>query len=314
LGELEGALPLSNNPGETVVVDEGDNSYPVYSRDGNRLLFVSAKRRAHNQAQVYEKNLLTGEERRITFHNGDNAFPQYHPRENLIMYSSSTDELKENPPLLKSGEPVSKLPGPYQRPFEVYTHSPTELQILRVTDHQGFDGEARFVRNQIVWTRARNDHLEIVSTAHPRQAPTRVKLTGPGEVSSYTVSADGKSRAWLEWDAAFGFPKLKLLSGSATAREIAPDAVVNKADLEFSKDGRWLLWAQPEPLSGRHSLWCYDLKTACVRQLTGKDGDRRHPTLSNDGKWLTFSTKRGSRSRIARMPFAPATESCAAAP
>src|SRR4051812_48354251 len=83
-----------------IVIEDGESSQAVYNSKGDKILFNSKKRPGHTHDQVYEKDLSTGAERRITFQNGSTFQPRYQPKDQGIIYSSSTDELKENPPLL----------------------------------------------------------------------------------------------------------------------------------------------------------------------------------------------------------------------
>src|ERR1035437_8488881 len=104
-----GPIPENKDGSLQVIIDEGDSSQAVYNTKGDKLLFVSKKRPAHVHDQVYEKDLITGIERRITFQNGSTFQPHYQPKDLWIVYSSSTDELKENPPLLNPAAVTSKM-------------------------------------------------------------------------------------------------------------------------------------------------------------------------------------------------------------
>ncbi len=55
----------------------GDNSDGRFSPDGTRVVFVSRFRPHHKQAQVYELHLGRMTEKRITYHDGDDAGPVY---------------------------------------------------------------------------------------------------------------------------------------------------------------------------------------------------------------------------------------------
>jgi Tol biopolymer transport system component len=316
-------LPEFSTTSETVLVDSGSSSQPSFSPKGDRLLFVSAQRPSHVQAQVYEKDLQTGQETRITFQNGDVSHPHYHPKEAFILYSSSTDELKENPPLLRPSTAASKLPARYQEPSEIYLHSLNGLEITRLTDTPGFDGEARFSADGklITWTRARNDKTEILQMHRSSRATKTLAKLGTNP-AHYAVSPDGKWQAWIDWDASFGVAKLKIQKGKAEPVEIMPDLIVSKGDTEFSPDSKWLFWAQFNPATTTIQLWSYELETGCARKLTDNtDGDRRHPALSPDMKRLVYSAttkptarKPNVQSRILQVGFAPPGGPCAGKP
>lgn len=279
-------------------------------------MFIAKGRKGHNHYQVYEKDLESGAERRITFQNGDTYFPEYHPKKALILYSSSTDELKENPPLLTPEQPTTKLPALFQSPVEVYSHSLDGLEITRLTSHSGFDGEARFSHDgqTIYWTRARGEKLESLAMNATNKAIRNQKGLGVN-VAQYTVSPDGKVKAWVDWDESFGVAKLKVQKGKDKAAEIVPDLVVPKTDLTFTPDSKWLLWAQLDTPSSAYQLWSLEIETLCARRLTDNTGgDRRFPAVSPDGKRLVFASVKGGRSRIAQASFSAPAGPCVASP
>ena len=74
----------------------GANSAARFSPDGSKLLFISSSRPSHRQAQVYELDLVRMQERRVTFHDGDDQGPTYASGGAKIAYSSDTDEIKED--------------------------------------------------------------------------------------------------------------------------------------------------------------------------------------------------------------------------
>ena len=81
---------------------KGQNKQARFSPEGRFILYISKDRENHKHSQVYEMDLDSREERRVTFQDGDNRDPSYHPKGQQIIYSSSTDELKENPPFIRA--------------------------------------------------------------------------------------------------------------------------------------------------------------------------------------------------------------------
>ena len=307
-------LPESKDGRIEVLVEDGESSQAVYSAKGDKLLFVSRKRPGHQQDQVYEKDLATGIERRLTFQNGNTFHPQYHPKENWILYSSSTDELKENPPLLRASQETLKLPHPYTEPFELYIHSLKEFDINRVTDHGGFDGYATFNNdgNVLTFTRVNGERSEVVVFNRSLRSAHSLKNLGSNP-SEYVHTSDGKARAWLDWEAGFTKNRIRLQKGKEEPRDVVPMDAPVKMDLNFSPDGKWLLWSQHS--SDGYDIWAADTDTLCPRRLLlNSEGERRDPVVSPDGKWLTYTLIFMGRSRIARMAFSPPSGTCPAAP
>ncbi len=309
-----GPLPENKEGLQQYIVEEGESSQAVYSPAGDKLLFVSRDRRAHRQAQVYEKDLNSGIERRITFQNGSTFSPRYHPKENMIIYSSSTDELKENPPLLNPNSVVSKLSFPYQEPLDVYLHSLKALEITRVTNHPGFDGEAWISNDgkEIRWTRVHDQGTEVVSMSRNSRVVRPIKGLGVNP-TEYVIAPDGKASAWIEWGESFGVSRLHVLKGKGPAVDVGTENIVAKTDLSFTADSKWLLWSQKDAVKPVYNLWALELATMCARPLTTAiDDERRDPTVSPDMKWLTYTMLHKERSRIARAAFSPPTGPCPA--
>lgn len=303
---------------ESILIDEGASSQPSFSPAGDRLLFVSAQRVGHTHPQVYERDLGPGLERRITFQSGATFAPRYHPRDKLILYSSSTDELKEAPPLLQPPQDPGQLPSAFAEPVEIYTHSLDELEITRVTTRPGFDGQARFAQDgrSVTWTTATRSQLTVVSLPYPTPAGARPRpLTGvPENSSSYTRSPNGKAASWIEWDKTFAISRLRLRRGQETV-DVAGDLIVTKTDNEFTPDSKFLLWAQMDPQTNLHGIWAFDLESGCLEHfLFPSEGDRRHPTVSPDMKLLTYTLVSRGRSRIAQVPFKQRSGPCPNSP
>lgn len=283
-----------------------------YSADGTKMLFVSWKRPNHSQPQIYERILATGVERRLTYQNGSTFLPRYHPTEPLIVYSSTTDELKENPPLLNPENIEANIPAEYRQPTEVYIHAINGLEITRLTDRHGFDGEARFSADgkQIVWTRIIKDRSSIAMINFKTRG-TQV-LGGLGvNATNYVASADRKITAWIEWDKEFKIAKLKFRAPKLPVTEINAEHQVSKADLALSPDNKFLLWSQLNALGSNYEIWVYNTDNNCAYMMVGSDSaDRRYPVFTPDMKTLTYTMVKGERSRIVNLPFVPPTGPC----
>jgi len=306
------------------VVEEGESSQPAYSPKGDRLLFVSAKRVGHTQPQVYEKNLISGFEQRITFQNGILASPRYHPKENWILYASSTDEIKESPELLGSGtgsgagaatatnKSNGKIPEDYTTPLELYAHTLGDLHITRLSHHPGFDGEPQFSPDgtRVTWTQTQQDSTKIIEL-HRSEGAQRTFTKLEGKPTQFVVAPNGKWAAWVEWNADFSEARLRLRKGQAKPEFLPNDLPQAKFDLYFSPDSKWLLWAQKNADSRAFEIWGAELETSCMQRFLFNDSvGRRHPVLSPDLKWLTYTLLDSSRSRILQIPFTPRPGPC----
>lgn len=297
---------------EVILAPDGESYQSSYSPYGDKIVYVSRNRIGHQQAQIYERDLSSGRERRLTFQNGNLSSPRYAPNEKSILYSSPTDELKENPPLLQAPKAESKLPLQYREPNEVYLHNLDSLEMTRLTKRPGFDGEARFSPDgrEIFWTRNRNDRTEIVfQNVGGYGIPHMVFRLGTNP-TQYAMSSDGKTAAWIEWDENYTISHLKIRKGKDVI-EVNPAQTVVKTDIEFSRDGRWLVWAQADRDKSHFELWSYDVENLCARKLQVPDGsERRYPSLSPDLQWLTYTVIRDKKPQVARTTFVQPSGPC----
>lgn len=298
---------------EHVLVEDGESREPVFSPDGEKILFVSAKRKGHQLAQVYEKSLTSGDERRITFQAGHTSLPAYHPRDNLIAYASSTDELKEQP--LRHHAPISasEMYREFQEQTEVYTHNLSDYGIHRISRREGFDGEPRFQDDgSLSYTRATPNSLEIMRSSSGREKGHWLKDLGH-RASSFFAKDRSKISGWLEWNPDFLSNVIKIKKGSAKPVSLSPEHDSLKLDLRISPDARWIFWSQVKP-NGIYEIWAADVETLCPRALIAAPNTSfRHPSLAPNSKAVAYTRIDKDRSRIMWRTFEPPPSPCAPA-
>lgn len=291
---------------------DGETGQASYSADGQKLLYVAWNRSNHSQPQVYERHLESGTERRLTYQNGSTFAPRYHPTEAMIVYASTTDELKENNPLLYPDSLPPALPKDYQQPTEIYTHAINGLEITRLTERHGFDGQARFTGDgkQLIWTRVVKNRTQIILMNLKTRAQQVLYNLGVNP-THYVLSTDRKTFSWIEWDKAFQNAKIKIKVQKKPVTEINGEHQVTKTDLEMSADARYLTWSQLNAIGANYEIWIYDIENQCPYMMVGADeADRRYPTFSPDMKTLTYTMIKGERSSIVNLPFAPPSGPC----
>ncbi len=296
---------------EHLLVAEGDSSQPQFSSDGKRILFISANRRSHNLAQVYEKQLDSGEERRITYQSGQTDRPTYHPKNDLIVYASTTDEIKERAPRQTPTNENLNLPVEFQNFFEVYTHDLNTLDIQRISYRPGYDGEARFNPDgNLTYTRASAGKSEIIRWNPRSQTSHVIQDLRTKNVSSFTSRTNPELTAWLQWSTDFKNSIIHLRLGKAKPVEVPADPSSLKADLTFSPDGQWLVWAQANN-DGLFAIWVTETGRFCPRRLVSSaNASLRHPTIAPNMKTLAYSRVDGGGSRIAWRTFEPTPATC----
>lgn len=255
----------------------GDNDHPRFSFDGTRLLYQSYRTPQHKGLQIYEMDLLTNKERRITFSDGD-AFDATYISANELLYASTTDEIKENP--LTVTEQPAELP-----PADLYMSDLFGTDILRLTRQPGYDGQALFYNDPkkpfIIFASRRGD-LSGVYRLDLQNLPVSLISAEKDKAKVFpAISTLGKSIAWVEKD-------LKTQKQSIVLLKNRVSSVLKKEDGEY----RDLFFAPrpPERLfysvlrkgEKRSQIEVFDIARQCTQVVFKGSDNLSSPAISND--------------------------------
>jgi Tol biopolymer transport system component len=144
LKETSSATKKDPNLG-TQLTFEGFNLISDLNSSGTQLLFSSSDRIHHSHSQVYVLDLESLVERRIAYQDGQAVKPFW--LLDKIVYSSTTDEIKERPLVLQ------KFSGMTDPSYEIYSSDADGTEIERLTDRPGKDQALGVIRNQIYYLR-----------------------------------------------------------------------------------------------------------------------------------------------------------------
>ena len=308
--KISGPLPIPDNYGPRTVkqiTSAGENLRPHLSLDGHKLLYVSGHRSTHNNFQAYEKNLKTGQEKRITYQNGDVFEVHYYDKEKGYVYSSSTDELKENSPYIEKsllamkGHEANELNLKDDMGFilprtEIYQTTLDSSKINRVTKKPLFDGDIsiRGKRHELAYVRWSEKIPEVYILNVKTENVSRVG-SDKAWTSDPAYSVDGDELAWVEKSTD---SKWLLLTGSAYGKngKLRYQSEYRIRDVIWSSNGDELFFSEHK--DGNSEIYSLALETGCKRQVTFHSALDFHPYPTTDASKLYFTSDRSGTNQI----------------
>lgn len=271
----------TKNYSGTLLTEVGENFSPTWSLDGELIFFVSRNRLQHKNAQVYSYSLLNREEKRITFSDGDTASPLSTGKD-LLLYASTTDELKEYPLIFherKSSNP----------PSEIYKSDFLGNEITRLTNRPGFDGSLSLSKkrdHEIYYISEVNEH-KIINKLNTKTGVTGFILGDRIERRHFVSSQ--KNYAWIEIEpnSATPYQLLVALENLSQAKKIQLDALIIE-DLDWINDDL-LMFSASFKESPEKQIYVYDIKGNCRMPLVRVAGaNLTEPKISPDLKKLLY--------------------------
>jgi Tol biopolymer transport system component len=185
------ATKKSTITGETWQILTPDESCVrgVFSPSGQKVLAL-CEGAQHSAAQLYELDLEKKKQRRVTWQDGEISSVDWISNDDVV-YTSSTDELKEIPFAAKKLA-VGETPG------DVYRSDIFGEKIQRLTNRSGYDGDLSVhpkTKEVFFVARTPSEH-QIMKIGFRKSAVTVIK-GGKEERMSPVVLADG-ILAWIE--------------------------------------------------------------------------------------------------------------------
>lgn len=290
----------------------GDNRSPRFSPDGSHLLFLSSARPSHKQAQVYILDLLRMTERRVTFHDGDDEGASW-DGQTKIVYSSTTDEIKENVSLdrIKADYEASKAASAPNgvRPLprvvnggDIYLQRLDGREIERITDVTGPDTSPTASGDRIVFVSSRAGDPQLFLY---NGSATRSVSHGPDAAPAF--SYDGHSLAF-ERSLVKDQSQIFVTDDLREAQPLTAPGFRDR-DPAWSGKGDSVVFASNR---GGHvfDLYLIDRKASCLKRLTQVQADAVQPAMSPDGSKIAFVTKTGPQNQIYLMDDRSASLPC----
>lgn len=245
----------------------GDNEAPSFSMDGRKLIFISRARGSHKGAQVYENDLASNRERRITFNDGNDNFARYLSDQEII-YSSTTDEIKESVYLSKGGD--KDFP-----PYEIYRSDVYGGDIQRLTNFPGYDAEAVVASSRVptlYFASLRGGIMGIYRWQFTgKNMPVSFVSVEKGKLKRFpAISPESDRLAWVEKDLTTQKITLQLLNlkkKKALPETIKAEEGAEYQDLFWAPDSDQLYYSVLAKGEKKYHLETYDVRKHCTHIL-----------------------------------------------
>lgn len=309
------------HPEIQVLTDVGINDEAQFSPDGKSVAFISSQRPRHNHPQIYVKNLKSGMEKRITYHDGSNTSVSFSPRGHQIIYSSTTDEIKENPTFIRSS--LARLNGQadssmtikesehkesfwQEEPYEIYISLLNGSRIERLTTSPNYDSEADFhpKGEKVIYVSSRKTNLDLhlMSTdgTYLRQ------LTDTKEVDAEPhYSPDGQTIAWVKYASDLKQSQIVLADPNLKTPKNLTEAPAIHWNPDWHPDGEVLIFSSNKDDKDNYELYSIRTDGSCLQRLTWHTATDIHPQFSPDGKKVLFTSTRNGEKQIFLMDYKP---------
>lgn len=294
------------------VTSSGDNTHPRFSPSGNHILFISRDRASHRHAQVYELDIARRREKRLTFHDGDDESAEYFPDGRSILFSSPTDEAKEDPALIEGlrATYLNQPPKPNQgfAPTEIYRQSTDGREQERLTWSPGYDSDVSVDGKGLFLlftsTRAGTPRLFVLNLKLRRTTP--LENTDGKEIGA-RFSPDGKQIVWSRFSKDNAVAQL-MLAPFNNGHVGRPTELTKGTSLDlyptWHPQGKEIVFASNRD-GATTELYSIDIDTKCVKRLTTNLGDKTQPDVSADGTKLAFTLSQSGKHQIYVMDYQP---------
>lgn len=274
-----------------------------FSADGKSLYLLISERPSHAAAQIYEINLVSGRERRVTWHDGDVESMDVGPGDRLL-YASTTDEIKERPH-------PSERPSAQGQPTELYLSDRFGHQIDRLTRRPGFDGQVALShKGDSMAFVARQGDRDVLSVGRIHAKNTRTLAATPGRSRrSPAFGVDG-SLAWLEGSSPNGPFQLRISRHGKPL--LSQERPLKGLRALPTLVGGWLFWERSATESVVAALTTGPL--GCEKNLWGTPQDILSADLDPTGTRLAVLIENAGRTRLILKDLPPAAFTCEAPP
>ncbi len=280
-------------PNKKLFLFRGSAQKPAFSPTGNKFLFLLKNNENHKQTEIYEFDFKTESFTRLTHQSGEIYSFHYGRDEDSFYYSSSTDEEKEHPDLIKSFSQVTnKRPEIFS---EMYKAKAFGRNIQRITNERGFDGDSDLhpQKNLLIFVRKGNLY---------QFANRKTTLYKRGNFRSPSFSPTGTELAMIEE----GPKDQRILLGEFRKKTFTAYSPFRKAkykDIAWHPNSKEIFFSARQEDIPNWEIYSMNIENTCIKRLSYHEADDSQVSIHPNGKELLFMSTRSGISQIYQMPI-----------
>jgi len=291
-----------------------------FSRDGNSMIFQSAREPGNPFDQMYLLDLETGDIRRVSPGHGKTTCGWIHPGGDRVMFASTQDDPeardKQRTELeFRASGKRRRYSWDYDETYEIYDFDLATGEYRRLTDARGYDAEGAYSPDggQIVFASNRQAYArpmtekEAAIFEHSKSymmdiyimdadgSNVRQLTDSPGYDGGPFFSADGRKIVWRRFAENGATAEILTMNADGTEQtQVTQLGVMSWAPF-FHPSGDYIIFANNLQGFGNFELYLVDAagRSTPVR-VTDSAGFDGLPAFSPDGKRLTWTSGRSS--------------------
>lgn len=272
----------------------------MLNQDLSLIYFISKERSSHTHAQAYSYSLITKNEKRLVYQDGEifDLVPGF--ERNQFFYSSNTDELKERPPMFY--KPVSDHPM-----TEVYSYEGA-LDFKRHTKHPGFDGQLRWWVDRGVLYVSHNNGTYRVNWIS--KSTSQVLLSTKYPLLLVGVS-ESNVRAWVEKDRQDNTPIQYLhLSQDSWARSKKTKLPFEILSPRWAGSSHYIIGHTPASEDTPSKIVSIDTQKSCWGYLVESNINLVDPYYDSIHERIYYAAQSGEEFQISFLSRKPTPTHC----
>lgn len=296
----------------------GVNSKPELSGSGEKLVYLSSLRPTHENTQAYLLEIANKSEKRITFQDGQVASIVFAPDDSHVIYSSSTDEIKEDSLFIK--ETLEKISGGKQekveeatvfwkrQPLELYSSFINGTRIERLTKSPLYDSDPNVhpQGKKVIFASARGDQIDLHLTSINGTYLKSVTKTAVVEAEP-KFSPDGEKLVWVEYTPDMKESQIIIADKNGKSPQALTSAPYIHWNPHWLPDGKSLLISSNRDGTENYEVYRLFVENLCLERLTWHSSNDTEPVPTPDGQSFFFTSDRSQKKQVYRTKIKPAS-------